>query len=77
MERRIKEVQYTRKIKHEGKGKQLIDYMENIICYEDNSKAIRFGINRVFGKSIKEMAESLKEATKKHGWWSLQTTLSV
>lgn len=74
MERKIVEVNYTRKIEQEGKESCLVEYMDNIVRFEDGSETIRYGITRVHGKNIKEMTESLKEATKKHGWWSLQTT---
>ena len=71
---KITEVQYKRDVKALNEAGSGVEYLENVVTFEDGSTAIRNGITRVHGKTITEMTTSLKEATSQIGWWSLQTT---
>ena len=66
----IVEVQYARIIQYGDS----VDYMENMVWFDDGSSAFRNGITRVHGETIKKMAENLKKAIRQNAWWSLQTT---
>ncbi len=72
--REIAEVEYKQETKHIGTPGCGIDFIDNVITFEDGSIAIRFGIQNVYGQMIKDMIASLQLLKEKSGWWSLQTT---
>lgn len=66
----IKKVEYIRDVK-KGEG---VEYLENVITFDDGTTAVRNGIIRVDGNTIAQMTINLKRTTRKNGWWSLQAT---
>lgn len=67
----IKEVNY----KQEQQEVEGVKFIDNFITFEDDTQAIRYGIQDIQGKTVEAMAMSLFKAVReKTGWWSLQTT---
>lgn len=75
----IATVDYRREEKQAGEGNCLVTYLENEVTFTDGSKATRIGIIRINGKTVRDMAKSLKTAIRtkagdRPNWWSLQAT---
>lgn len=67
----IKEVSYGRE-EYRVHG---VTYVKNNILFQDETTGIRYGILKVEGVTIPEMAKNLLNAVKdKTRWWSFQTT---
>lgn len=75
LKKEIKEVLYERSPQKAGDDTNWVEYLTNKVTFCDGTKGVRLGIINVYGRNIKEMANSLKAAIhKKNGWWSLQAT---
>lgn len=69
LKKEIKEVLYERSPQKAGDDTNWVEYLTNKVTFCDGTKGVRLGIINVYGRNIKEMANSLKAAIHtKNGW---------